>query len=274
MTINANALAAKVVEKVRTPAIPYVLGGRSNAGTDCINLVGWCVQELGGSKTDVPKGSNTAWRTVMSETWTLKEAQRAGKLVPGALVYIRDTPTAQWPDGDYGHVGVYVGRQAGWDADRVIVHASASRQGVYPSTLKNAWTHVAWLKCVSYGKGNEGGSAGIGPQVMPDKGPEGGHQGGHQGGHGSGIEGGTDNSGATSLVRVTTNGGTLNIRQTPQLTGTRLGSIPNGTLLEVFETRDDWARVSFDGKSGWVSTQYLLPFMVNTGGCSRGAAGR
>ncbi|MDR0396681.1 MAG: C40 family peptidase, partial [Oscillospiraceae bacterium] len=191
--INAIDLANKTVEKVRTPAIPYVLGGRSPAGTDCINLVGWCVEELGGKKADVPRGSNTAWRTIMQGTWTLREAQRLGKLVPGALVYICDSPTPQWPDGDYGHVGVYVGKQKGWAADQVIVHASASRGGVYQSTIKNAWTHVAWMKIIDYENGESGSASGVSAmsaRVVKKGGSKG-----------------------VNLLRVATSGGALNIRQ-------------------------------------------------------------
>ena len=143
--IKAMDLAALAASKARTPAIPYKEGGRSDAGTDCINLVGWCVEELGGEKSDIPRGSNTAWRTAMQWRGTLAGAKAQGKLLPGALLYICDGPTADWPDGDYSHVGIYIGQEG-----LEVVHASASRGGVYPSTLKNGWTHVAWLAVVSY----------------------------------------------------------------------------------------------------------------------------
>ncbi|GHU77764.1 hypothetical protein AGMMS49992_26630 [Clostridia bacterium] len=255
--IKAKDLANKAAEKVRTPAIPYVLGGRSNAGTDCINLVGWCVQELGGRNTDVPKGSNTAWRTVMQGTWTLQEAQRLGKLIPGALVYIKDAPTPQWPDGDFGHVGVYVGRQSGWAADQVIAHASASRGGVYPSTIKNAWNYVAWLRCVEYEAAVEADNDSVKeeiPSVVQPSSP---------GGSGTGL----------GLVKVTTSGGVLNIRQNAAMNGKKLGAIPNGALLEVTKTQGDWAYVSFGGVSGWVATQYLTQFNAGPSGNTCGACG-
>ncbi|MDR1263242.1 MAG: SH3 domain-containing protein [Oscillospiraceae bacterium] len=239
--IMAKDLAAKVAEKVRTPAIPYALGGRSDKGTDCINLVGWCVQELGGRKDDIPRGSNSAWKTSMQATWTLQEAQRQNKLIPGTLVYIRDAPTPKWPDGDYGHVGVYVGRQASWAADQVIVHASASRGGVYPSTLKNAWTHAAWLKCINYDKANGGDSippADGGSSVVAAVKPDGG-------------------CALTGIARVTTSGSALNIRKNPSTNGGRLGTIPNGTLIDVNESQGDWIRTRFNSIEGWVSAQYL-----------------
>lgn len=239
--IMAKDLAAKAAEKVRTPAIPYVLGGRSEKGTDCINLVGWCVQELGGRRDDIPKGSNSAWKTSMQATWTLQEAQRQNKLIPGALVYICDAPTSKWPDGDYGHVGVYVGRQASWAADQVIVHASASRSGVYPSTLKNAWTHVAWLKCVAYDKASGGGSI-----PLTDGGSS--AEAAVKPGEGDAV---------MSIARVATSGSALNIRKNPSTNGMKLGTIPNGTLIEVIQSQGDWIRTRFSAIEGWVSTQYL-----------------
>jgi hypothetical protein len=213
-------LAARAASKVREPAIPYALGGRSDAGTDCINLIGWCVQELGGKKDDIPRGSNTAWRTVMQWRGTLAEAKAQGKLVPGALVYICDAPTAQWPEGDFGHVGVYVGRK-----DIEVVHASASRGGVYPSTLKNAWNHVAWPTCVSYTTKTE----------KP--------------------EGGT----TTVLYQatVTTQENALNLRATPAATAARVGTVPRGTLVDVLEETTGWRRIQFAGTTAWASADYL-----------------
>jgi hypothetical protein len=85
----------------------------------------------------------------MSWRGTLADAAREGKLVPGALVYVKRAATEKWPDGDYGHVGIYVGRQPGWKDDEVVVHAS-TKYGVSPTTLANSWNYVACLTCVDY----------------------------------------------------------------------------------------------------------------------------
>ena len=140
--LKAQSLADMAASKVRIPSIPYLLGGRSNRGTDCINLVGWCVQEMGGLKSDVPSGSNTAWRSSMSWKGTMDEANKQGKLVPGALVYILRAPTEKWPDGDYGHVGIYTGERPEFKVYHVIVHASAV-DGVTTCPMQTRWSRVA-----------------------------------------------------------------------------------------------------------------------------------
>jgi len=154
--VAAAELAANILGKVRTPAIPYKLGGRSDAGTDCINLIGWAMQELGAQ--DVPRGSNEAWNKSMSWKGTLSEAKHLGKLVPGTILYIDYAAPPGGSEGTPGkmdHAAVYVGpghgivTPDGKAGD--VVHASASRGGVYPSTLANGFTHLAWLAGVDYG---------------------------------------------------------------------------------------------------------------------------
>lgn len=53
----------------------------------------------------------------------------------------------------------------------------------------------------------------------------------------------------------TSNGGPLNLRNAPS--GSVIGSIPNGTKLEV--TIDgEWAKTTYNGKEGYVKTSYLI----------------
>ncbi len=49
----------------------------------------------------------------------------------------------------------------------------------------------------------------------------------------------------------------LNIRTGRDTSYTSLGKIPKGTELEITEAIGDWARVSYNGKSGWSSIDYL-----------------
>jgi hypothetical protein len=248
--IQAKDLAAKAASKVRTPPVPYALGGRSDRGTDCINLVGWCAQELGGKPDDVPRGSNTAWRSVMEWTGTLDEARRTGKLIPGALVYICDAPTAQWPDGDYGHAGVYVGPQPGWTKDQVIAHAPASRGGVFPSTLKNAWTHAAWLKCVDYADRASSAKPAAPPvksaePVAPPTEP---------------VEPAEPPSTPARPTRVVISAsGDVNMRKTPSRSGFYMGRIPTGETVEVVGFRAGWYRVRYGPLTEWIDGAYAEP---------------
>jgi uncharacterized protein YraI len=63
-----------------------------------------------------------------------------------------------------------------------------------------------------------------------------------------------------NLLRVATSGGALNIRQSANEKGAKVGSAPNGVLLEVSEDGDGWTRVKFGGVEGWACAQYLTPY--------------
>lgn len=50
--------------------------------------------------------------------------------------------------------------------------------------------------------------------------------------------------------------GFLRVRKEPQLDAQELGQVSTGTTYEVIQETDDWIKISFDGKQGWVSKQY------------------
>lgn len=55
----------------------------------------------------------------------------------------------------------------------------------------------------------------------------------------------------------TENGGGLNLREEASTSCAILAEIPDSTVLTVTEAVKGWAKVSYDGKTGWVSTAYL-----------------
>ena len=56
---------------------------------------------------------------------------------------------------------------------------------------------------------------------------------------------------------VTTGGDTLNIRESADVNSAKLGSLPNGTVVTVTESVDGWAKITYNGITGWVSTAFL-----------------
>ena len=52
-------------------------------------------------------------------------------------------------------------------------------------------------------------------------------------------------------------GGALNLRAEPSKNASVLGQYPTGTWVEVLEAGIDWSRVSVDGKTGYMMSQYL-----------------
>ncbi len=67
-------------------------------------------------------------------------------------------------------------------------------------------------------------------------------------------------------VKVNTGGGSLNIRADHSTTAKKIGEIPDGTIVEVQAETDGWYQVSYNGKTGWVSKQYVMLADVNSTG--------
>lgn len=61
--------------------------------------------------------------------------------------------------------------------------------------------------------------------------------------------------------------GTLNFRNKPQKGGTRIGEIPYGTVVQVLEkTNNEWSKVFYSGKEGYVMSEYLEKIEPGDGG--------
>ena len=60
-----------------------------------------------------------------------------------------------------------------------------------------------------------------------------------------------------TTATVKTNGGVLHVRRGPSTSFDRITSIPNGTSVEVYALKNNWALVVYEDQYGWCSTQYL-----------------
>ena len=151
---TARACADLAMAEVEGDLIPYMLGRETldGQGADCQGLIEAVVRALGGEISY--RGSNDMFRNACSYVGTLDQAKREGRLVPGAVLFIVKNDGGQPPQykdgqGNASHVGWYTGGRY------EVVHASSSKGKVAPSTLKNAWTHVGWLKAVDYESGQK-----------------------------------------------------------------------------------------------------------------------
>jgi uncharacterized protein YgiM (DUF1202 family) len=59
------------------------------------------------------------------------------------------------------------------------------------------------------------------------------------------------------------NFGFVNLRKDKTSSSEKLAEIPGQTILKPIAVEGDWMKVSFDGKEGYVSNQYLKPFLPN-----------
>ena len=55
----------------------------------------------------------------------------------------------------------------------------------------------------------------------------------------------------------TANKGTLNLRAAPFATSAVLAQIPYGTVLETDFTTEEWSKVTYNGKTGYVMSKFL-----------------
>ena len=151
MRINGQQLADAAVakrpdtEKYGPDAPPQIV----YKDEMCDKFVRNSYERAGGGKMTRWAGSNDMYRNALSCLYPLDMAKGQGILVPGAVLFIvKPGYNPKYKDdlGDAEHIGILT-----LSPHAEVMHSSASRGGVYPSTLKNAWTHAGLLKEVSYG---------------------------------------------------------------------------------------------------------------------------
>lgn len=65
---------------------------------------------------------------------------------------------------------------------------------------------------------------------------------------------------ALGSVKVNLGAGeALNLRSGPSTQDTKLAAVPGGTVLAVEEQSGDWYKVTYNGKTGYVSASYVVP---------------
>ena len=68
---------------------------------------------------------------------------------------------------------------------------------------------------------------------------------------------------------VTTTSGNLNVRSAPNTGAPVIGSLPNGSTVTILGEQNGWYRINFQGRDGWVSSQFVrlnVPGTVTTAG--------
>ena len=253
MGITAAAFAQRAVELAGlNPPIPYVLGGRTRAGTDCSNLIRLILRELGGK--DIAANSNAMWSSHVVAGTRLFIHDPKTYLVPGALLWIDyNSPVNRAPAGTPGkmnHMGIYVGNVPGLIAANGkqgnVIHASqsvrrhyADKGEVCASTLQNAWTHGAWLNGIDYSA--PGGGIvlpGIPPATQPPV---------TQPPIVAPLASAEPGPGQAKVV-TTTSG--LYLRKLPGKEGARIKEMPIGTIVTVLRVEGEWAQVRWDVRPG------------------------
>ncbi len=53
----------------------------------------------------------------------------------------------------------------------------------------------------------------------------------------------------------------LNVRKSPSASATVLGTFNSGQQIEVLSINKGWAKVKYNGKTGYVSKEYITPLL-------------
>lgn len=200
---------------------------------DCQAFVENSVKRAGGTVKDY-MGSNDMLRNALTKMYELPAAIKGNLLQPGWLLFIVEPGhNSKYNDemGDASHVGIFTGAP-----QAEVVHSSGSRGGVFPSTLKNAWTHA-------------------GPPVFASFDSE---QNDNQGRGGKLVN---------KLFRVVmpeeNAGQTVNLRKNADTGSVVLAKVRDGEEImagDEFQVIGQyWRPVTYNGISGYIMERYLQP---------------
>lgn len=213
----------KLIESFRAClGFPYVSPGTNDSrGIDCSGMF---VRAYSEQHSSIYHGSNTIWRKHLSSKGKITKDT---VLCTGMAVFKNrkdgNEPSRYRQDGEgnFYHIGLVVG------VDPVrIIHASTKATKAHPGGEVRedegigTWSYWGQLADVDYSESE-------GEKMVQ--------------------------------ARVQTNGGSLNLRSTPNTSGSRLEQIPNGELVDVISyTSSEWWKVRYKGKTGYCSTSFLV----------------
>lgn len=231
--------------------------GTPYAELDCQAFVEKCLADAG-LKINL-SGSNAWFREVMKNGWvgTPKECkQKFGLIPPGAFLFIwandGKEPEKYKPDGigNASHIGIYTAMTG-----NQMVEACPTFQ-----RMEDPANRKEFNEKVNFGNGAINSSKSRGGVCTSRF-------------SGNEISGGWNRVGIWNRIdyggdkmgyeaRVT--GGALNLRAEPYTSAPRLAQIPDGTVITVKAEISGWGQTEYNGKEGYVMTQYLMP--VESGG--------
>ena len=203
---------------------------------DCQAFVEQCLANCG-LKKDLA-GSNAWFREVAKNGWvgTPEECKAVyGNVPAGAFLFILKhdggEPSKYFPDGmgNASHIGICTGSRG-----EGAIHSSASRGMVCESkfqekTIANGgWNMVGLWDMVDY------------KTPMPEPTPE-----------------PTPEPGTLTATVYAANGKPVNLRTSPNKMAALIDRVPCGDVVDVLERGQDWSKISWKRKKGFMMTGFL-----------------
>ena len=185
--------------------------------TDCSGLFYWAFKELGGY---MYHGSNTMWKSYCTAQGKLSAGARTdGKtLKPGTAVFVLKGTSNR------SHVGLYIGNGK-------VIEASGTKVGVVMTDITNKkWCEWGELKGVDYG--STGGASTV-----------------------ANTNTNTNKDTGTTVGSAVVNDVRVALRSAPSTSATILTRVDKGQRVQVLS--NDWTRVTYQGKTGYMMTKFL-----------------
>lgn len=218
----------RAVKSIVSESPTYRTGGSGTDGTcDCVGLIMGAMRRVDRSAKFPLHSSNYFARKRMSllvETGAVEPSpcMAVYKARPdNGDLHARYKEGGQFFNGsllDYYHMGVVIGTNP-----LHIAHCT-SASGVNGIAIDNTikgWTHIGQLSDIDYDEGGE-------PSVD------------------------------AMLAKVqTSNGKELKLRPTPSTDKPYIAEMPNGAVVQVHADAEGWAKVSWDGKTGYCMSKFL-----------------
>jgi len=239
------------VEDLARAGFKYL--GRSYKEMDCQKFVEKCLADIG-IRMDLP-GSNP-WFRKMTWTGTPEECKKRFGCVPaGAFLFILAFDGGErargYTDilGNASHIGIVTNTGKG------AIHSSQSRGEVCESAFRGktipngGWNRVGLWNALSYGAKidallNGGNAAGQTDSPRPT-----GEESIEQDGKEETME-------QTATIRAVS-GSTVNLRKHQDKGSALVDRMPIGATVTVEYLGDEWSRVRYKGKTGYVMTEFL-----------------
>ena len=234
---DAYVQAGKMLlDYASTTKVPYANNGSTLQGMDCQGLMEYLLRQCGVNQNW--RGSNDMWRNALSWSGSIEECiKKYGAIPPGAWLFIwkEDGAPATYKDdkGNASHVGAYLG-------GTVAVHASSSRGQVAQSyigkkSINGGWNRVGLCKLIDYGL--------------------------------DGSENQNTSQGGSAMEKyiVSPDGGYVNIRSEASTKSPYIAKAEPGDKVEVLEVGNEWSKVNYAGKVGYVMSKFLSDSISNEG---------
>ena len=211
---------------------------------DCQAFVEKCLADAGIRKNLA--GSNAWFREVMRDGWvgTPEECKKKyGKIPRGAFLFVlkQDGGEPEKYQGDgignANHIGIYTG-MTGAEMVELSGNPENKRYNFGDGAINSSSSRGFVCTSRFNGKSISGGWNRIGLWDRID----------YTDGGGDGVE---------VTYRAQVIGGALNVRAEPKKASDRLGQLPEGSIVTVTEDLAGWSRIDYDGKNGYVMSQYL-----------------